>query len=135
MTFLQECDTTTVFITHTRVAIHLQVGGIHLPKLVYACGLDAEFIRYRESPDLRLTYKWPLSEPPVYRGFQDAKPVVIGDVQANLTAGQLRIECGIFQDTIPRDAKDKRVHIMLVVTDDSRPTLTRYRCLVIDCRK
>jgi len=46
-----------------------QVRGIHLPKLVYRRGLDAEFIRRWERPDLRLTDKSTLFEPSVHSGL------------------------------------------------------------------
>ncbi len=35
---------------------------------------------------------------------------------------------------IPNDAKGKTIHIVLIVTDNGEPNLTRYQRLVIECR-
>jgi hypothetical protein len=66
-----------------------------------------------------LSFRWSVyREPGTYRG-----EAAIGN--ADHDQAQLRI---------PADAAGKTIHVILEVTDDGEPPLSRYRRIVISCR-
>jgi hypothetical protein len=57
--------------------------------------------------------------------------------EAGTYAGEIAIEPAIGMTTsfvVPLDASGKSLHVLLVVTDDGQPPLTRYRRLVVRCK-
>lgn len=57
--------------------------------------------------------------------------------EAGTYSGEIRIENPsnmVTSFVVPNDASGKILHVLLVITDDGEPKLTRYRRLVIKCR-
>jgi hypothetical protein len=57
--------------------------------------------------------------------------------EAGTYSGKITIENPVMEATrfvVPEEASGKTLHVLLMVTDDGKPALTRYRRLVIHCK-